>query len=435
MKRSDSRMRPLVKLALAAVAVAATIFAAAALYLALVFDANRYKPELVSATRQATGRELVIDGDLTLGLFPRPYMSVGAARLVNPQGFDGSVLEFRSARANVGLLPLLRRQVQIDELLVDGLHLRLLKNRKGENNWPDPFKNGREDSKDGKQFGVSIHSIRLSGATVSYRDESQKNEWSLSEIELSTGRLGGVAPAPVQLDAKLTSAKPAIKGAMSLTGNALINPANQTYAAREIRFTFRNDDGLTATLKGDAALDLNTQSLNAEIAATLLDLVLDAKVATEAIASQRRFRGKLTLNEFNPRSLLARLDRATPQTRDRSALTRAHLSFDVAGDDGGFTVEPIAGRLDVSAISGKVTVANYRAPRIRFHLDVDQLDLDRYRPPAPKPPSLRDNAISKVSEDVLRDLGITVAGDVRIGKLVLAGDRSDNYRMIVEAVP
>jgi hypothetical protein len=80
-------------------------------------------------------------------------------------------------------------------------------------------------------------------------------------------------------------------------------------------------------------------------------------------------------------------------------------------------------------------VANYRAPRIRFHLDVDQLDLDRYRPPAPKPPSLRDNAISKVSEDILRDLGITVAGDVRIGKLVLAGDRSDNYRMIVEAVP
>jgi len=36
---------------------------------------------------------------------------------------------------------------------------------------------------------------------------------------------------------------------------------------------------------------------------------------------------------------------------------------------------------------------------------------------------------------VLRDLGITVAGDVKIGKLVLAGDRSDNYRLIVEAVP
>jgi AsmA protein len=427
-------MRPLVKLALAAVVVAAIVFTAAALYLGLVFDANRYKPELAAAARQATGRELAIDGDLAFGLFPQPHVHVGAARLLNPRGFDGAVVELASARANVRLLPLLRRQIQIDELLVDGLHLNLLKNRKGENNWPDPFKN-REDSKDGKQFGVSIHSIRLSGATVSYRDESQKNEFLLSEIELSTGRLGGVAPAPVQLDAKLTSAKPAVKGAMSLTGNAMINPADRTYAARGIRFTFTGDDRITATLKGDAALDLNTQSLNAEIAATLLDLALDAKVVTEAIDSQRRFRGKLTLSEFNPRSLLAKLDRATPQTRDKSVLTRAHLSVDVAGDDAGFTVEPIAGRLDVSVISGKITVANYRAPRIRFHLDVDQLDLDRYRSPAPKPPSLRDNAISKISEDVLRDLGITVAGDVRIGKLVLAGDRSDNYRLIVEAVP
>ena len=428
-------MRPLVKLALAAVVVAAIVFTAAALYLGLVFDANRYKPDLAAAARQATGRELAIDGDLAFGLFPQPHVRVGAARLLNPQGFDGAVVELASARANVRLLPLLRRQIQIDELLVDGLHLNLLKNRKGENNWSDFFANKSEDSNNGKRFGISVRGVRLSGATISYRDQSQKTEYSLSEIELKTGDLGGAAPAPVQFGAKLTIAKPAVKGAMSLTGDALINPANRTYAARGIRFTFTGDDRITATLKGDAALDLNTQSLNAEIAATLLDLALDAKVVTEAIDSQRRFRGKLTLNEFNPRALLAKLDRASPPTRDKSVLTRAQLSVDVAGDDAGFTLEPIAGRLDSSAISGKITVANYRAPRIRFHLDVDQLDLDRYRPPTPKPPSLRDNAISKISEDVLRDLGITVAGDVRIGKLVLAGDRSDNYRMIVEAVP
>ena len=147
----DSHMRPLVKLALAAVVVAAIIFTAAALYLALVFDANRYKPELAAAARQATGRELAIDGDLAFGLFPQPHVRVGAARLLNPQGFDGAVVEFRSARANVRLLPLLRRQIQIDELLVDGLHLSLLKNRKGENNWPDPFANKSEDSNDGKR--------------------------------------------------------------------------------------------------------------------------------------------------------------------------------------------------------------------------------------------------------------------------------------------
>lgn len=427
-------MRPLVKLTVVAVVVAAITVTAAALYLALVFDANRYRPEIAAAAREATGRELVIDGDLALGLFPQPHVRVGAARLLNPQGFDGAIVELASARADVRLLPLLRRQVQIDELVVDGLNLKLIKNRKGNNNWSDLFENKSEPSEGSKQFGVSIHGIQLSAAAVSYRDESRKGELSLFEIELRTGRVGR-ALAPVRLEAKLTKTKPATAGAISLTGSALIDPESRTYAARGVRFTFTGDDGVTATLKGDAALDFNTQTLNAEIVATLLDLSVDARLAAEAIDSQRRFRGKLTIAEFNPRSLLARLDRATPQTRDRSALTRAHLNFDVTGDDAGFTVEPIAARLDSSAINGKITVANYRAPRIRFHLNVDQLDLDRYRPPAPKPPSLRDNAISKISEDVLRDLGITVAGDVRIGKLVLAGDRSDNYRLIVEAVP
>jgi uncharacterized protein involved in outer membrane biogenesis len=62
-------MRPLVKFEVTAAVVAAILFTAAALYLALVFDANRYKPELAAAARQAPGRELAIDGDLALGCF------------------------------------------------------------------------------------------------------------------------------------------------------------------------------------------------------------------------------------------------------------------------------------------------------------------------------------------------------------------------------
>jgi hypothetical protein len=45
-------MRPLVKFAVTAAVVAAIPFTAAALYLALVFDANRYKPELAAAAAQ-----------------------------------------------------------------------------------------------------------------------------------------------------------------------------------------------------------------------------------------------------------------------------------------------------------------------------------------------------------------------------------------------
>jgi len=193
-------MRPAVKVAVGLVAAVAIIFTAAALYLALVFDANRYKPEVTAAARGATGRELAIDGDLALGLFPQPHVRVGAVRLANPPGFDGAMVEWESARAIVALLPLLRRHVQIDELAVERLNIQLLKNRKGQDNWSD-LTSKQEGSKGDQQFRVSIHGIRLMAATVSYRDESKKNQVSLSEIEVRTGRLGGAEPAPVQLDA------------------------------------------------------------------------------------------------------------------------------------------------------------------------------------------------------------------------------------------
>jgi hypothetical protein len=84
-------------------------------------------------------------------------------------------------------------------------------------------------------------------------------------------------------------------------------------------------------------------------------------------------------------------------------------------------------------VSGKITVADYEAPRIRFHLNVDQINIDRYRPAKPKPPSLKDSAIAKLSEEILR--GLNIAGEVRIGTLILVGDRTDNFRAFVEAGP
>ena len=40
------------------------------------FDLNKYKPELVSQVKKATGRDLVLDGPVTLSLLPVPVVGV-----------------------------------------------------------------------------------------------------------------------------------------------------------------------------------------------------------------------------------------------------------------------------------------------------------------------------------------------------------------------
>ena len=44
---------------------------------------NHYKPEIISAARDAVGRDLVVDGDISLSLLPAPALSVDGVRLAN----------------------------------------------------------------------------------------------------------------------------------------------------------------------------------------------------------------------------------------------------------------------------------------------------------------------------------------------------------------
>jgi uncharacterized protein involved in outer membrane biogenesis len=53
-------------------------------------DLNSYKAEIAAQARQATGRDLAIDGDISLSLLPAPGLSVGGLRLANIPGAHNS---------------------------------------------------------------------------------------------------------------------------------------------------------------------------------------------------------------------------------------------------------------------------------------------------------------------------------------------------------
>jgi len=51
-------------------------------------DLNDYKPQISDAVYEATGRELDIQGDIDLSLFPWVGMELGAVQLSNAKGFS-----------------------------------------------------------------------------------------------------------------------------------------------------------------------------------------------------------------------------------------------------------------------------------------------------------------------------------------------------------
>lgn len=433
-------MRCLARIAAAVALLVLVSIACVALYLEFLFDANRYKPRLVAAVRDTTGREMEIDGDLSVGLFPSPYASVGAARLLNRSDFNTATLaEIAAARVSFELLPLLRRQVQIEEIRIDGLRVALHRKAKGQDNWSDLMGARSQESEAENHNGeLSVESLRIDDAQLSLKDEARGRDMSLSELTLRAGGWGHSAAAPMNLVAKLASQTPKLQGNLSLDGETQLDLPKGQYAARKLVLKFEGSGPagpIVAELSGDAALDRPAETLNATLIGKLLGLDVEAQFAAQGISSKPSFEGQLAVAEFDPRKLMSQLGRAVPDTRDASTFTRASFKTQVKGDGSGLKVGPIDARLDTSKIGGRITVADYAAPRIDFRLAVDQIDLDRYRPPEPQPPSLEDNAISRLSKDSLRESGYTVTGEVNIGVLILARDRTENYRAIIEAGP
>src|SRR3569623_1837752 len=68
------------------------LLAAAALFIVLTFDPNKYKAEIAAAVSQATGRELTISGDIRLPLFPWLGVELGAKELSNAPVLAGFTL-------------------------------------------------------------------------------------------------------------------------------------------------------------------------------------------------------------------------------------------------------------------------------------------------------------------------------------------------------
>ncbi|MDH5500851.1 MAG: AsmA family protein, partial [Gammaproteobacteria bacterium] len=195
-------MARLVKILLVVVAafVGIGIIASAALY--LFFDPNDFRDDIASAVKKYTGRDLVIEGDLSLSVFPWIAVEVGRTELGNAEGFgDQPFLSFEKARLSVRLLPLLLRQdIAVGTASLENLTVNLAVAKNGRNNWDDLASSettaAGEPSEDaeGEPATLDVANISVSGARLSYVDAQAGSTLEISELSFDTGRIAPGSP-------------------------------------------------------------------------------------------------------------------------------------------------------------------------------------------------------------------------------------------------
>ena len=336
--------------------VAILVIAAVSLY--LLFDPNDFRDRIAAEVRNETGRELVIEGDLSVSLFPWLAIEIGETRLGNAPGFgDEPFAAFDEARLSIRLLPLLLgREVSVGVADLDGLHLNLAVDRRGRTNWEDLLEAGEEKpaeagSTDTAPGALDIKSVGVSNATLTYSDAQLGETYSLSRLSLSTGSIGGGRPVPIAggFDFELQPAD--LRGKFEIKANLALDPEAGTLALRDIDMTV-------------AGVDISADIEPFAYSGDLMPVVA------------------FDVGAFSLKSLMQALAIEPIETADPDALGKVKVSGTARMTPPAITVNDLELVIDDTTFTGKVSQARDAVGTITVELAGDSMDLGRYMAPA-----------------------------------------------------
>jgi Uncharacterized protein involved in outer membrane biogenesis len=432
---------------------------AAAIVIPLFLDLNDYKDQIAEVVKKNTGRELAINGNIDLSIFPWLGLKIGPTRLGNIEGFGPEPFaSVEDAQIRVKLLPLLRRQVEMDTVVLDGLKLNLKRNKEGRSNWEDLVKRvpgdepvqakaPTEAERGGPVLpGLAIGGLKLSNAEILWDDQSSGVNYIIDNINLNSDAFTPETPFPFALNAHLKSREPALDTQLSLAAEGSIAPNLQSYYLKNTSLGLAlkgeglPEQGLELEVRSHIAVDLAQQTLDVQgLELTALDLTLRGAARGNHILDAPNVTAELTLDAFSPRALLAALGQSVPETVDPEVLTKASAELKLVASPEQATLEPLTVKLDETSIQGTASISHFAKPAVRFNVHMDGIDADRYLPPpeageqrgAATPAQATVSGTTELPMDTLRSLNVN--GTLDVGKLTIFKLHSEDLSLTLGA--
>ena len=358
------------------IAAAVTLLVIAVITVMLLFDPNDYREDIELAVEKKTGRELVIEGELRLTVFPWLGIEIGKTQLGNGVGFaDEPFVGFDSARLSVRLLPaLLDRDMQVATAKLDGLQLNLAINSQGRSNWQDfidaseameAMPQAEESSSDTADAALNIAGIEISNSMISYVDAQSGSNVKLTDLTIEMGNISG-GDGTIQMD--------------GFSIEALLEGVAETPT------TF----GLQT-----ASVDLNTESESIAVDSVelaMLGLDISAEVEPFSYVGDIAPVATIQVAPFSLRNLMQRLDIEAPETTDPTALGKVSIDATAKVSPAAIALTDLTLVLDDTTLKGELSMPQGNADTYRLDLSADAIDLDRYMAPVAEGTDSSDSA-------------------------------------------
>ncbi len=361
-----------------------------------LIDANSFKQKIITEVHDATGRELTIDGELDISLFPWLGLRANNISLSNAAGFsDQPFASIERVEFGIKLAPVFRKEIEADTITLHGLKLYLGINEQGISNWADLL--GEQTKKETPQSSnsaaltglaaFSIGGIDVRDADIVWHDQQASQQWFIRNFNFNSGAILPGKPISLKMAFDIDSQPTLINGHIKLSGIASIDLTNQLLAIGNLKLISLLDgpalptQTMEAKLSSDLSLDMANDSLSMQnLAFNVLGLSASGQLNAHQLSNKPSFRGQLDVSEFSLRDLLAKLGMAV-DTVDPTALTKTSLNIDFEGNTTRLALTSLGAIIDDTQLSGNVSIAEFNKPSITAKLKLDKIDLDRYLPP------------------------------------------------------
>ena len=394
---------------LVATAVAVAIFAA--IVFVLVFDPNDYKDTISEGVKEATGRELVIEGDLHLSLFPWLAIEMGKTELGNAPGFDDTPFaSFESARLSVRVMPLLlQRQVVVGTAALDSLRVNLQVRKDGTGNWEDLGEAGEaqpepaEPQPDGASATIDIASVAVTDAALTYSDASTGDRFEVTDLSLTSGRIAAGEPVPLEGGFAFKLDPAGLSGQVDMGVVVAFDMDAATVAVSDLDAEGRVDGvaEVPATIRFRApAIRLQTEAQTAdlgEIRLQLMSVDLTADVEPFSYAGDPQPAATISIAAFSPRTLMQELAIEMPPTADPDVLDKLIVDAKAKVGANAITLSDLRLVLDDTTFTGRLSVPKSADGTFELDLAGDSIDVARYMAP-PSEAAAADESASETVE-------------------------------------
>ncbi len=443
------------------------------------FDVNQYKPLIIEQVRVQTGRDLSIKEDIHLSVFPWLGLEMSNVALSNAPGFgEQPFARMNKLDVKIELLPLLKKEISIDKVLLHGLYLSLQKNAQGQNNWDDlakpkesEIKTESEQKTDNSSVpalaALVVKGLEIKDATLVWQDDVSQTKAQLDQFNLSSGAIVLDKTIPVALSAHAQFNQPKADIKLALKTQIKLNldhmhlvltdmalqlqtqtpdlavqqaviklTASLNAKLNEEQFKLQNillsidakgdelpGGKLSVTLKTAAEINVKKQTANINaLQINTLGMVIKTSAVVSQIIDAPQVKGQFVIDEFNPSLLLRQLGIELPVMRDPGALQKAQMQFNYHVSLKTLQLNVLKIKLDDSEINGWLHVNDFNQPALAYRLNLNNINLDRYLPSAVEAEETAQSTMASENKDIAITLPVELLRNMNMQGVFNAGE-------------